>query len=235
MNVSTEVGSLLLQINKNRRQSKGKFDLANYLGTTHKIYNVSVPKLRWIALSWAKENQAVKISELTKLVDCLFCGQSREEKVIASMILGRFPEILVSSNAEDIDRWLGQLTGWEEVDSFCDEIDIWLRADFQKRYHVLKQWNKDKQIEKRRASLVVLCSSVRSSDDETLAQLSFQFIDKLKGEKHVIITKAISWLLRSLIKYHNSDVKRYLKYNSSNIPKIAFREVLRKLKIGRKQ
>ncbi|MBI2314815.1 DNA alkylation repair protein [Candidatus Daviesbacteria bacterium] len=35
-----------------------------------------------------------------------------------------------------------------------------------------------------------------------MADLAFENIDKLKAEKDVLITKAISWVLRSLIKNH---------------------------------
>lgn len=115
------------------------------------------------------------------------------------MILGRMPKYLVVMDAAHIDRWLGKLEGWEEVDSMCDEIDVWFRADIKERLNDLNHFNKDKQT-----------------------------------EKHVMITKAISWLLRSLIKYHKNEVTVYLKKNSLTLPKIAVREVRRKLETGKK-
>ncbi|MBI4062497.1 DNA alkylation repair protein [Candidatus Gottesmanbacteria bacterium] len=229
MNVKLECDFLLSEI-KHKARNAGRFNLSKYLGTEHKLYNVSVPELRNIATKWVQDHSDIDI----KLLDDLYSGQSREEKVLASTILGRSSTLLVSLDKSHIDRWLGQLEGWEEVDSMCDEIDVWLRADLKKRYHVLKHWNKDKQIEKRRASLVVLCSSVRHDNSKFLAELSFEFIDALKTEKHVMITKAISWLLRSLIKHHKADVANYLKKNTKTLPKIAIREVMRKLETGKK-
>jgi len=49
-----------------------------------------------------------------------------------------------------------------------------------------------------------------------------------------MITKAISWILRAMITYHKDDVRSYLKENLATLPKIAIREVTRKLETGRK-
>lgn len=221
------------EIKRNSRDA-GRFNISKYLGTSHKVFNVPVPKLRAIAASWVKENEEIEFKKFVEFLDELYRGVSREEKVLASMILGRMPKHLIAMDAINIDRWIGKLEGWEEVDSICDEIDVWLRADIKKRLNDLNHFNKDKQIEKRRASLVVLCNSVRHDDNKELAQLSFQFIENLKAEKHVMITKAISWLLRALIKYHKNEVAKYLKQNTTTLPKIALREVTRKLETGKK-
>lgn len=233
MNVKAERDLLLAEIKRGRHDA-GRFDLAKYLGTGHVVYNVPVPERREIAKLWAKEHKDISRDDLVRVVDALFKGASHEEKNLASLILGRYPKELVGLDARWLDAWMGKLTGWAEVDSFCDEIDVWLRRDAAKRVSLLKIWNKDKQIEKRRASLVVLCSSVRNDDSRALRDLSFSFIDELKMGKHVMMTKAISWLLRALIKYHKADVALYLKENASSLPPIAVREVTRKLETGRK-
>lgn len=233
MNVKAERDLLLAEIKRGRHDA-GRFDLAKYLGTTHVVYNVPVPKRREIAKAWAKNHEDISRDDLVRVVDALFKGASHEEKNLASLILGRYPKELVGLDARWLDAWMGKLTGWAEVDSFCDEIDVWLRADVAKRASFLKIWNKDKQVEKRRASLVVLCNSVRNDDSQMFQDFSFTFIDQVKAEKHVMITKAISWLLRELIKYHTAEVVQYLKENALTLPRIAVREVGRKLETGKK-
>ncbi|MDP2951009.1 MAG: DNA alkylation repair protein, partial [bacterium] len=64
--------------------------------------------------------------------------------------------------------------------------------------------------------------------------LAFENIEKLKPEKDILITKAISWLLRNLIKYHKKEVADYLKKNKNSLPKIAVRETEKKIKTGKK-
>lgn len=233
MNIKEEHRELIALLKKNGKDPDG-FPTAKYLGTVHTVYNVTVPTLQRLVKDWAKTHQNISRDNLISFVDALFSGDSREEKKAASLLLGKFPKYFQTLEPFSLDRWLGELTGWEEVDSFCDEVDVWLRQNPAKRVSLLKKWNKDKQIEKRRASLVVLCSSVRYDDSEALRDLSFAFIDSLKSEKHVMITKAISWLLRALIKYHTAEVARYLRGNASSLPPIAVREVKEKLKIGKK-
>lgn len=233
MNIIEQHREVLKNIQKSARPI-GDFPIQKYLGTTHKVYNVAVPTLRKIASAWSQDYRDMSFEHLTALVDRLFRSKSREEKVIASMILYRFPDALTQLSFRDADRWLGELSGWEEVDSFCDELAIWLLADQKERLPYLSNWAKSKQIEKRRASLVILCSVVRLSDEKKFADLSFELIDRLKHERSVIITKAISWLLRSLLKHHRSRIVVFLERNRGSLPAIAVRETTKKLETGTK-
>jgi 3-methyladenine DNA glycosylase AlkD len=70
------------------------------------------------------------------------------------------------------------------------------------------------------------------TDDGRLSALALQVIDTLKHEKEILITKAISWLLRSMIKNHKDLVSEYLKNERESLPKIALRETLVKIKTG---
>lgn len=63
---------------------------------------------------------------------------------------------------------------------------------------------------------------------------AFENILTLCGEKDILITKAISWLLRSLIKHHKYAVQEFLDENHEQLPPIAVRETIQKLKTGRK-
>ncbi|KKS65087.1 MAG: hypothetical protein UV33_C0013G0017, partial [Candidatus Daviesbacteria bacterium GW2011_GWA1_42_6] len=99
---------------------------------------------------------------------------------------------------------------------------------------LLNKFVKDPDIHKRRASLVLLTKPVSHSDDPRFSDLAFENLDKLKKEKDILITKAVSWLLRDLIKYHRDRVEDYLKANKAILPKIAVREVTNKLQTGKK-
>lgn len=220
-------------IKRSSRPNRG-FPIQKYLGTTHKIFNVAVPDLRKIASNWSREHRDISRDQLTELVDKLFLGESREEKVVASMILSRFPDALKRLSFRDVNRWLGGLSGWEEVDSFCDELAVWVLANQKKRLPYLSGWAKSKQIEKQRTSLVVLCSAVRVSDNQKLADLSFELINQLKIERGMMIIKAVSWLLRSLLKHHRKEVQQFLKEHRKTLPAIAVRETTKKLETGKK-
>lgn len=232
MNLSATHATLLRDIKTHARVTA--FDIAHYVGTQHRVYNVPTPMMHTIAKTFAKEHSDISADDCTSLADRLFHSPSFEEKVLATMILGRFPTILASLPASAFDKWLGLLTGWAEVDTFCDEIDYWLRKNPASGITLLKKWNKDSHLEKRRASLVVLCSSVRHSADPRWKTLAFSFTDSLTREKHVMITKAISWILRAMVKHHTTEVKDYIQSHLDTLPKIAIREATKKIQTGRK-
>ncbi len=89
-------------------------------------------------------------------------------------------------------------------------------------------------VQKKRASLVLLTRAVRESNERQLADLAFANIQKLKSNRDILITKAISWLLRDLIKHHRIAVEDFVQNNRGTLPKIAIRETKTKLLTGKK-
>jgi 3-methyladenine DNA glycosylase AlkD len=64
--------------------------------------------------------------------------------------------------------------------------------------------------------------------------MAIENIDRLKAEKEILITKAISWLLRSMVKHHRKLVEDYISEYNDTLPRIAVRETQVKLSTGRK-
>jgi 3-methyladenine DNA glycosylase AlkD len=159
-----------------------------------------------------------------------------EEMDVAARLLGISSKLRQEINPQKLDYWLNFTKGWAEVDLLCqsnftaEEIlgnwKVWKK--------LLIKFSKDKNIHKRRASLVLLIKAVRGSKSTKLSNLAFKNIEYLKSEKEILITKAVSWILRSLIKNHKKEVSLYLEKNKDSLPKIAVREVSNKLKTGKK-
>lgn len=59
-------------------------------------------------------------------------------------------------------------------------------------------------------------------------------VERLKGERPILITKAVSWLLRSMALRHGTAVAAYLDANAASLPAIAVRETRTKLATGTK-
>ena len=115
-----------------------------------------------------------------------------------------------------LDAWLGCLNGWAEVDSTCQTVfnDKDLLADWEGWSALLESLACDENINKRRAALVLLTAPITQSPDARILDLSFQLIDRLKGEKEGRITKAVSWLLRKGIKQHRDAIAAYVEANA---------------------
>ena len=210
--------------------------LDSYLGNEHPRYTINAPTLRLIAKEWSKSYRHLSAVEFQKLINSLIYGKSSTEKNMAGILLDVSTKEQRKFNPICFDEWLDQLIGWAEIDSVCtgsyptSEIPV----NWKIWNSLVLKFSKSKNINKRRASLVLLCSPMRKAADERLATVALENIDRLKHENEILITKAISWLLRSMIKHHRKEVVAYLKANLQSLPKIAVRETQKVLDTGKK-
>lgn len=209
---------------------------AAYLGNAHFSYHISNPLKRKIVKDFIGKHKDISPKEFIGLLNTLFAGRSHDEKSIAGLLLEYSKSRRKNVDPRLLNSWLNHLIGWAEVDSLCQSNftadEMLPRWDAWKK--ILKKFSKDGNIQKRRASLVLLTKPVSDSPDLRLSKLAFENIGRLKNEKDILITKAVSWLLRSLIRHHKREVAAYIKRNADSLPKIAVRETRRKFLTGRK-
>jgi 3-methyladenine DNA glycosylase AlkD len=207
-----------------------------YLGTSHPRYAINAPTMRQIAKEWMRDHKDLSAKDFEKLLTSLIKGKSATEKVMAGMLMDASTKPQRQINPKVFDVWLDHLEGWAEVDSVCTgqftvtevprQWPVWKK--------ILIEFSKSKNIHKRRASLALLCSPIRRMTDPDVAKIAFQIIQRLKGEKEILITKAISWLLRSMTETFKKEVTDFVNEFESTLPKIAVRETRIKLLTGRK-
>lgn len=207
-----------------------------YLGNTHPKYAIRVPALRLLAKSWMKANASLSVKDFELLLTSLIEGKSSTEKCTAGILMDyAWPHQRSIAPALYL-KWLNHVEGWVEVDTLCTNkfTSISISSQLDKWEPVIRKFARSKSIEKRRASLVLLCAAVRQDSNAKMVTLAFENILLLSGEKDILITKAISWLLRNLIKHHKLAVEEFLDENRDQLPAIAVRETVQKLKTGRK-
>jgi len=218
------------------KQDKLGFDVAKYLGSPSEYLNLSTGEYKKVIGEWAKDHKEISIKEFLDLLHSLNDGQTFQEKATVGELLLDFPKFRKQLDPNELDSWLENRKGWCEIDVLCqscfDAEDI--LEQWEKWEKLLKEFRDSPNISKRRASLVLLTKSVRKSADDRLKRLSFENIEALEREREILITKAVSWLLRSLTKHHAKDVALYLEQHKSTLPAIAYRETKKKLETGRK-
>lgn len=209
--------------------------LNNYLGSEHPRYPISNPVLRSIAKTWMKEHRELTSKDIATLITSLSEGESFTEKCLAGILLDYCHKEQRTFAPKLFEQWLKQLEGWAEVDTLC--TGRYAEAEVVEQWSTWKplllKFSKSKNIHLRRASIVLLCSPLRKSNEPELATVAFENIHRLKHEKEVLITKAISWVLRSMVKHHRKALEKFLK-EETELPAIALRETQRVLKTGRK-
>jgi 3-methyladenine DNA glycosylase AlkD len=208
----------------------------SYGGSGRLHFNTPVPAQRATAKRWLAANKAADIAGALALVESLLAGQSHEEKTLAAILVGASARLRLAVRPADLCRWLGQVNGWAEVDSFCQNLfSAEQMVDDWPAWRVfLEALSTDADINRRRASLVLLTGPVHYSSDTRFSDLAFANIERLKAEAPILITKAVSWLLRALVDNHRAAVIRYLAEQEASLPKIAVRETRTKLATGTK-
>ncbi len=236
MAMTPEHQALLDQLHAAARPADSRFDPANYLKSDAIFLNVPVPDRRRIAKAWLKAHRTWPTADVLGLVDGLLRGASHEEKTLGLLLLEGLGRGRRPFGPAEADRWLDHLVGWAEVDSLCQSIfgPEDLLADWPIWSGFLRGLTRDANINKRRASLVLQNRSARTNPDPRLRDLAFETIGVLKGEREIIITKAVSWLLRSLAEQRPEEVAAYLDSHGPSLPAFAVRETRAKIATGRK-
>ena len=170
------------------------------------------------------------------ILDDLFLTDTFEDFNFAGKLLTRLPEVRRTLRLSRVEKWVLHSNGWAECDSICQSLfqgkEIPPRWDEWQK--TIRKFSKSKNIQLRRASLVLQTKPTRESSNSELRELAYETIERLKHEKETLVTKAVSWLLRSLARQDKKEVFRYLQKNKESLPKIAYRETMKKLKTRRK-
>jgi len=230
-----DIKNELEQSSKSRDDNEIAF-VQKYLGTKRKFLNVKSKNRDLILRQTAKSFEEMPEREIQRVLDEMFHSDIFELVNFGGKLLAKSQKARNLVTFELLEKWLAPTTGWAECDSICQSLfseaevsDMWKTW----KKNILK-FSRNENIQLRRASLVLQCRPSRSSVDPKLRRIAFETIGRLKGEKEVLITKAVSWLLRSLAVKNGPEVLQYLQANQESLPKIAYRETMKKIETGKK-
>ncbi len=209
--------------------------IRRYLGTPREVRGVKTAYIRQLASRLAKE-KGNDTPFMVDILDMLYASPTYEERALAGYLLTQCKTMRTGLPLQRLVPWIGAQTGWAEIDTTCQSLMTASEVSnrWQEFVDLITHLSTSHKIQLRRASLVLLVKPLRESSSPELAELACATVDQLKKEKDSLITKAISWTLRSMVLLHTAHLTSYLKTNSSSLPKIAVREVTRKLATGKK-
>lgn len=230
MNINASLQSLTTSTDLPTRQWVQK-----YLGSNKPTLCVRSVNIKALAKDVLKEISTPQ--EFTKTISGLYKNaKSYEEMALSASIFNTGLKFRNEFDISLLDEWLNYTVGWAEVDSLCQSAfdGSTMLKEWSKWQPLLDKFSISQNINKRRASLVLLCKPLRTSNDVQLLTFALKIVDRLKNEKHILITKAVSWVLRCLVKQHPKELINYLLENKDTLPAIAYREALKKLTTGKK-
>jgi 3-methyladenine DNA glycosylase AlkD len=215
---------------------RGGLNNDSYGGSGRPFFGVTTPARREIARRWAAEKRRAAPADVLAVIESLTQGETHEERTQGAFLLALMPAVRRAARPEDLERWLGRLNGWAEIDCQCQNLFTApeMAADWPAWRALIERLRTSEDINKRRAAMVLLNAPVKATDDARFRDLAFETVETLKIERHILITKAVSWLLRCLIARHPEAVALYLEEHLETLPAIAVRETRTKLATGTK-
>ncbi len=209
--------------------------MSRVIPTGLKVYGLRTPVLREIAGSWQRTHKEVAREGLFALVEAMWAGESRDERMVALELLKHYPHSISDLTWAHFDRWRRDLDNWELTDVLgLAVLGPWLLGDLDARLEHLWELIADEDIWSRRLALVSTVGLNRVRKDISFPPFTLELIDEVKEERHPMITKAVSWTLRAMIKKHTEEVIAYLEENRGILAPHVVREVSNKLTTGRK-
>jgi 3-methyladenine DNA glycosylase AlkD len=234
MDVSAERQRLLEEI-RELAEPEHQAGMMRVTSTRFKVYGVRVPELRKIARTWQRDHKKIDRAGLLALLDALWDGESREEQLLVIYLLGLYKRWIPDLTRAQFDRWRHDVDNWEVSDGLAQWIlASWILADPDTRLSYLWDLIDDEDVWSRRLALVTTVGLNRGRKDVAFPNLSLALVDRVKAERHPMLTKAVSWALRGLIKTHPERVAAYLEENRTTLAAHAVREVTNKLRTGLK-
>ena len=110
----------------------------------------------------------------------------------------------------------------------------WILADADQRVKYLWRLIADEDVWSRRLALVATVPLNRGEAGVAFPDLTLSLVEQVKAERHPMITKAVSWALREMVRHHRKRVVAYLKANRETLAALVVREVGNKLRTGLK-
>lgn len=117
----------------------------------------------------------------------------------------------------------GYINNWDLVDVTAPIIGEFL-IDEEDPYILLNKLAKSKSLWQRRVSIVFTFAFIRAGDIEP----TFLLAEKLLGDKHDLIHKAVGWALREAGKLNGKELRVFLSKHSHEMPRTMLRYSIEK-------
>lgn len=228
-----EANILLAQIDLHANEAD-RAQAARTVPTALAIRGVRMSQLGRMAHDWRREHPEIAFTDVVAVAEAQWNGESLEERVMALLLVREYKRRVPELAAARFDRWRAGLDNWVVTDTLAVLLALWVPADLAERTNYLWMLIADEDVWSRRLALAAAVLMNRASDDPRIPDLTLALVDRVKAERHPMVTKAVSWALRELTKRHREALVAYLEANRGVLASHVVREVENKLRTGLK-
>ena len=183
---------------------------------------LTVPEVRSIA----REYKGISLREIEVLIQSKFHEVRLCGLVILTLQYKATKERKEKKKLFDLymkSMTAGYINNWDLVDVTAPIIGEFL-IDSEDPYILLNKLAKSKSLWQRRVSIVFTFAFIRAGDIEP----TFLMAEKLLGDKHDLIHKAVGWALREAGKLNGKELRSFLSKHSHEMPRTMLRYSIEK-------
>jgi len=208
---------------------------AAYFKTSLEILGVSVPDIRRIAKSAARELRERSADHVLGVAEALVDGGTLEGRQAAYELVALREDALALLGKRRLDRLGRGNDNWGSVDALASTLagPAWRAGRLTDK--AVEQWARSPDPWWRRtalASTVPLNLPSRGGTGDP--ERTLKICELLSQDSHPAVEKALSWALRSLIQHDQNGVVAFLERHEADLSPRVIREVRSKLETGRK-
>ncbi len=205
----------------------------NYFPSAQTILGVYAADMRSVVREYRKRTKTEPPATVIALAHAIIARNTLEGRQAAYEIVAAHKPAFASLKIADVEKLGKGIDNWASVDGFATTIAgrAWLAGKVMDAD--IQRWARSKDPWWRRAALAsTVCLNIKSRGGSGDSKRTIAICEMLADDDHIMVHKALSWALRSLVEHDRKAVEAFLKRHE--LPALVRREVLRKLKTGRK-
>jgi 3-methyladenine DNA glycosylase AlkD len=214
----------------------GQFDASRYFRGDHDLgfYNVGSAAVRALARSIQQDHRGDwTIDDAMALADRLIVDRYLETKGVAIELVARYRRDFTPALLPKWKRWLAKSSGnWATTDAICGSLIGPTLVSYPEAARDLARWSRHPSMWVRRASVVALIPLARKG---RLLDLLYGNVQRLQGDPHDLLHKAVGWALREAGKADAARLERYLRANGPRIPRTTLRYAIERFPPARRR
>lgn len=199
-----------------------------YMKSTMPFYGISSPELALIFKRVFDAHPQMACTEWRATVLELWRGaRFREERYAAIALLSdrRYRDCVRPQVMPVIDEMVTTGAWWDLVDSLTRVVGGLLRSDPKQMRPLMRRWSTDRNLWKRRVSIICQLGFKRETDLDLL----YANIAPNLGDREFFIRKAIGWALRQYAWTDPEEVARYVREHEAELSPLSRREALKNI------
>ena len=157
-----------------------------------------------------QEIRGLERQEQLDLAQELIESEYGEQQSIALFILEPLAEYFTPNKFDQLDNYVRCLHGWSKIDAYTGSLlrDVLFQHP-NELIELVGQWNRDKDLWLRRASVVLFTRKVAKSG--RFNDIALNFCENLVYDPEVMVQKGVGWSLKDMMRSDKGRIMDYVK------------------------